>query len=80
MQEVPRRCLGLPIDAETHRPALHEDDGVMALLARDGGGKAQNALCLGAARHLLEADGREMMALIHNEMTVPGDEIIHAPL
>jgi hypothetical protein len=41
------------------------------------GRETQDKLCLGAACHSLEANGRKVMAFIHNELSVFGDEIIH---
>ena len=53
-----------------HRPALHEDDRMMAVLASDRGGQSQDESRLGPADDLLEAAGREMVALVDDEMTV----------
>ena len=43
------------VDAMSHRSALHEDDGMVPVLARDGGGEAHDESRFGSARHLLEA-------------------------
>ena len=47
--------LGARIDAMADGTALHEDDGMMAVLARDSGRKAHHEPCFGLPRHLLEA-------------------------
>ena len=58
------------IDAMTHGSALHEDDRMVAVLACDGGGQPRDKLRLCTANYLLEAVGRQMMALIHDKVTV----------
>lgn len=76
MCEGPRGRLRFRVNAETHRTALHEDDWMMPIFTRDGRRKAQDKLRLGAACHRLKADGRKVMAFIHDEMPIPGDKII----
>jgi hypothetical protein len=77
MTEGARCSLGPRIDTEACRATLHEDDWVMTVLAGDGGRQTQDKLCLGAACHWLEANGRKVMAFIDNELPVFCDQIIH---
>ena len=66
--------LRLGIDAMTHRAALHEDDRMVAVLAGDGGGQARDESGLRPADDLLEALGGQMVALIHDQMSVVSDD------
>src|SRR6185437_10296444 len=59
-----------------HRPALHEDDRMMTILARNRCRQASDKLCRGAASDLLEAGGGKVMAFIDNHMAVLLDKII----
>ena len=55
---VPERVggrLDLRVRLITNRPALHEDDGVVTVLARHGGRQPRDEAGLRLARHLLEA-------------------------
>ena len=58
VRERPRGRLLSGVDAIPHRAALHEDDRMMAVLARDGGRQAGDEPRLGSAGHLFEAVGR----------------------
>ena len=58
------------IDAVAYRAALHEDDGMVAILARDRRRQTQNVPGLGATGRELEADGRQVMALVDDEVTI----------
>jgi hypothetical protein len=49
---------------------------VVAILARDGGRKAEHVARLGAPGYELEAYRGEMVALIDDQMTVIGNEVI----
>src|SRR5262245_53202942 len=49
----------------------------MTVLAGDGRRETQDKPCLGPARYRLEADGGKMMALIHNQLAVFGNQIIN---
>ena len=56
-------CRLLPgIDTIPHRPALHEDDRMVAVLSRHGGGQARDKLRLGLAGDLLETLRGQMVA------------------
>ena len=75
--EGARGGLRLGIDAIAHRAALHEDDRMVAVLARDRRGEPQHVSRLRPPRDELEADGREMVALVDDQVTVVADEIAH---
>ena len=68
---------GLCARPETHRAALHEHDGVVAVLARHGRRQPQHVPDLCPARDLLEADCGEMVALVDDEMAVVGDDVVY---
>ena len=75
--ERSRGCLGLGVDAVAHRPTLHEDDRMVPVLAGDRGRQAENVAGLGSARDKLEADGREMVAFVDDEVAVVGHKVAH---
>ena len=58
------------------RPALHEDDRVVAILAGDGRRQPEHEPRLGLSRDLLEAVGRQVMALVDDQVAVVGDAIV----
>ena len=62
--------LGLGVHAVPNRTALHEDDWMMTIFARDGRGQPEDEPCLGLASHLLEAMGGEMVAFVDDEAPV----------
>ena len=70
-----RQCPG--IDPVTNRPALHEDDRMMAILAADGRGQARDIPGLRPADDLLEALGGQVMAFVNNQMSIVSDDVIH---
>src|SRR4029079_10152536 len=63
------------IDAITLRAALQEDDRVMAVVPRHCRGEPQHVVGLCCPRDRFKAHGREVMALIDNNMAVIGDQI-----
>jgi hypothetical protein len=65
--------LGSGIDAVAHRTALHEDDGMVAILARDRCRQTKNMPGLGATGGKFEADGRQVMALVDDDVTIRPD-------
>src|SRR5206468_921408 len=66
--------LGLRIHAVPNGTALHEDDWVMTVFARDGRGQSKNEPRLCLPGHLFETVRGEVVALVDDEMAVP----IHA--
>jgi len=58
------------VDMVAHRPALHEDNRVMAVLSRDGSGQPRDEFRLRPTDYLLKALGGQMVTFVHNEMAV----------
>ena len=79
MRERSRRRLLLRVHAMTHRAALHEDDGVMAVFAGDGGRQAGDELRLRAAGHQFKTARGQVVTFIHYKMPVVADAVIHHP-
>jgi hypothetical protein len=59
-----------------HGSALHKDDRMVAILARDGGGEPQHIPRLRPTRDELETYGGEMVALVDDQATVIANEIV----
>jgi hypothetical protein len=59
-----------------YRPALHEDDRLMPVLARDGGRQSHHESSLCPACDLFEAVGRQVVALVDDQVTVLAHAII----
>ena len=59
-----------------NRPALHEDDRVVAVFARDGGRQAHHEAGLGRSRHQLETVGRQMVAFVDDQVAVVSDPVV----
>ena len=80
---MPERALpGLRLRArpEPDRTALHEDDRMVAVPARDRRREPEHVFRLRAAGDGLEADGGDMVALVDHEMPVVGDDVVHLAL
>jgi hypothetical protein len=78
MCEWSTRGLTLVVNGESHRSKLHSGDWVMAVASIRGGRESQDVLCACIGQNTLERDGGNVMALIDNDMPVPGDKIIAA--
>lgn len=65
------------IDPMSDGTALHEDDGMVSVLAGDGGGEAEDKFGFGASGHEFEALRREVVAFVDDEVAVVGDEVFH---
>ena len=63
------------IDGVPNWAALHEDDGMVAVLAGDGGGEAEDEFGLGPADREFETLRREVVAFIDDDVSVVGDEV-----
>ena len=63
------------VHSMANRSALHEDDGVVAVLARDGRRQAHDEPRLGLARHLLEAVRGQVMTFVDDQVAVLGHAI-----
>src|SRR5207302_1578026 len=62
--------LRLRADTMSHRAALHEDDRMMPILASDRCRQSRDKLSLRAPDDLFEAVGRQMMALVYDQMAI----------
>ena len=58
------------------RAALHEDDRVVTILPGDGSGQPEHEPRSRLPGDLFEAVGRQMVALVHDQVTVAGHTII----
>src|SRR5262249_46921802 len=76
MFERSRRRLHASIHLMSDRTALHEDDRMVTVLARDGCRQADCESGFGPAYYLLKAVRRQVMALVDNHMAVLGDAVI----
>ena len=65
------------IDPVPDRPALHEDDRMMAILAADGRGQACDIPGLRPADDLLEALSGQVVAFVNDDMSIVSDDVIH---
>ena len=74
--ERPRGRLRPRVDAMPDRSALHEDDRMVTVLARDGRRQPDDESGLGLARDLLEAVRRQVMTLVDDQVAVVGHAII----
>ena len=63
-------CLCLGVNTIAHRSALHENDGMMSVFSRHGGRQAQDVFCLRATDNLLETRSRQVMALVHDDLSI----------
>lgn len=59
------------IDTMTNRAALHENDRMMAVFPHHRGRQTEHVLRLDFARDGFEAHGRQVMALIDDDVPVP---------
>jgi len=72
--------LAFCIHAVANRSALHEHDGVMPVFAGDCRGQSREILRLRTPRDLLEAERREVVAFVDDDVTVLGDAVVNRPL
>jgi hypothetical protein len=75
MRDAALGGLDARLDTVADRSTLHENDGMMTILARDRSGQTQDVSRLRTSRHQLKARRREMMALVNDEMTVVRHQI-----
>jgi hypothetical protein len=68
------------VDPIADRPTLHEDNRVMAILPSQRGRKAKDVLGLGLPSDCFEAHGREMVALVDDQVAIIGNELRNFPL
>lgn len=77
MRKRPLRRLPPRIHAIAHGTALHEDDRMTPVLSRHGCGQAGDELCLRAPRHEFKAARRDVVTLVHYQMSIIGHQIAH---
>src|SRR5215469_13998409 len=63
-------------DPVSYGTTLHENDRMLAILPGDGRRQTRHELRLSLAGNLLKALGREMVALIHNQVAIIAHEIV----
>src|ERR1700737_1466984 len=64
------------VHARSHWAALHKDDRMVPVLARDGRGESHDESRFGLACHLLEAVRRQVMAFVDDQGPGGGDRVI----
>ena len=77
MFEWSRQRLLLRIHTVTNWPTLHGDDRMVPVFALRRGGQAGDVTRFDLPEHLLEAHGRNVVTLVHDDVTVVGDHIVH---
>src|SRR5487761_2537504 len=70
-----RRLTGAEV--ESYRSALHEDDRVMAVLSHRRRGETDDELRFNLSHDPLEAEGGQVVTLIHDHMSILGDVVLH---
>ena len=60
-------------DTVPDRPALHKDDRMVPILALDCCRKPGHIACLRSAHHLFKATSGDVVAFIHNDLSIPFD-------
>ncbi len=80
MLECSRGCLCPRVHSMPDRSALHEDDGMVPVLACNGRRQPYDESGLGWARAQLEAVGRQVMTLVNDQMAVLGHAVINHAL
>src|SRR5437867_583888 len=72
--------LHLGADAMSDRAALHPDDRMVPVLPRYGCGQSQNEFGFRATDDLLEAMRRQVVAFVHDQVTVFANEVFNNAL
>ena len=70
------RCLDLRVGSMANRTALHEDDRMMAVLARDGSRQPGDEFRLRLAGDLLKTLGRKVVTFVDDEVAVVRHAVI----
>src|ERR1022692_816166 len=72
---------GVPYtQAIANRPALHQDDRLMAVFSGRRRREANDVPGLDLLHDLFKSECRDVMALVHDDMAILGDEILDFPL
>jgi len=77
MRERSSCALRLGIDRKAHGAELHLDDRVMSVAPLRGGSKPRYVPRLDIGQDPFERDGRNVVTLIHDHVTVGCDDIVH---
>ena len=78
--ERPQCRLRFRVHPVTHRAALHKDDRVVPILARDRRRQPCDEPRFGTARDLFEALRRQVVALVHDEVSIFSNAIVYDSL
>jgi len=73
--EWPARRLALRVDLEANGPELHLGDRLVAISSLGCGREPNDVASFHLRQHALERQCRQVMALIHDDMAVPGNEV-----
>ena len=73
-----RRQIGGPLrtHAESDRSALHVDDGLVPVSTHGCCGQSNDVLGLGALENLLKAERGELVALVHDDLSILSHKIL----
>ena len=63
----------------THRTTLHEDDWMVAILPCHGRGQTGDEPCFGLPGNKLETVGGQMVAFVHDQVSIVPNQIVHDP-
>ncbi len=77
MFERPRERLLFCIHTVANRATLHDDDRVMPIFALRRRGQTSDVTRLHLPKHLLKAHGRKMVAFVHKNVPVVGDQVVN---
>ena len=75
MVETPPSSLNSGVDAMPYGTALHENNWMVPILARDRSREAKDEPRFRSARHQLERRRRDVVALIDHKMSVTSHEV-----
>src|SRR5262249_37300915 len=71
------RCRLLSTKAESNRSALHVKDRLVTVLSCRSSSQTNNELGFRLAHHLFESESRDMVAFIHDDLPILGNEILY---
>src|ERR1700686_5287271 len=65
---------------EANWSTLHKDDRVMPVFAGRGRGQSDDVLCFHLSQHSLKSEGRDVVAFIHDHLTIFGNQVFYLGL
>jgi hypothetical protein len=80
MAERPPCRLTLRVHREAHRPDLHSQDRVVPIAAVGRGREAQDVAGTHLTKHTLERNGRNVVALVDDDVSVAGHDVLDTSL